>query len=177
LGNLYGIVESPEMGHTAVVVDCRCRAKRRRLVNILLWILALYGILSLRGLPGDYSRPCCGPWGCLPPIQALAAVHGAWALVTATAVPWLIRTQPARTLRCAGIVLGGLGASGLVVITGHDLSIWPLDVSTDAPTYRAQHLLCSIAMATDLPLVRTAIAGAVTWYVGTHSRFPSAPSH
>jgi hypothetical protein len=158
--------EEPAVGHTGARIDCGCRAKRRRLLNVLLWCVLLYGILSLRELPGDYSHRLCGPWGCLPPIQALAAVHGAWTLVIATAVAWFLRTRSPRTLRRTGVVLTCLGAGGLAVLAGHDLSTWPLRASDGAGAYLPQRLLCSIAMATDLPLVQTTIAGAATWYVG-----------
>lgn len=152
--------------HTGARIDCGCRAKRRLLLNVFLWCAVLYGILSLRDLPGDYSHRFCGPWGCLPPIQALVAVHGAWTLVMATAVEWLLRNQSPRTLRRTGVVLTCLGAAGLVIFVSHDLSAWPHLDSHGAPAYIPQRLLFSIARTTDLPLVQTTITGTATWYVG-----------
>ena len=151
---------------TAAPIDCACRVKRQRLLKVLSWFLLLYGILSLRDLPGDYSHRLCGPWGCLPPIQALAAIHGAWTLVMGTAVRRLLRTRSPQKLKHAGIVLTCLGAAGLVLFASHELSTWPLRDSSGAGTYFFPHLLCSMAMATDLPLVQITIAGAVTWYAG-----------
>jgi hypothetical protein len=158
--------EEPAIERTGAGLDCGCRAKRQRLLNILLWFVLLYGILSLRALPGDYSHRLCGPWGCLPPFQALAAVHGAWALVVATAVAWFLRTQSPRRLRRAGIVLACLGAGGPAVLVGHDLSTWPLKASDSAGAFLPQRLLCSVVMTTDLPLVPITIAGTAIWYVG-----------
>jgi hypothetical protein len=154
------------VGAAGAGIDCGCRAKRRRLLNVFLWCVVLYGILGLRDLPGDYSHRLCGPWGCLPPIQALAAVHGAWTLVIATAAAWFIRTRSPRTLRRLGVVLTCLGAGGLAVLAGHDLSTWPLRSTDAAGAYLPQHLAYSIVMATDLPLVQTTIAGTATWYAG-----------
>jgi hypothetical protein len=136
-------------------------------LQVLLWCVLICGILSLRNLPGDYSHRLCGPWGCLPPIQALAAVHGAWVLVIATGVAWLLRTRSPRTLRRTGVALTCLGAAGLVAFTAHDLSTCPHTISDGAVAYAPQRLACSIAMAIDLPLVQTTIAGAATWYFGT----------
>ena len=133
--------EEPAIGQMGARIECGCRAKRRRLLNVLLWFGLLYGILSLRELPGDSSHRLCGPWGCLPPIQALAAVHGAWTLVIATAVAWFLRTRSSRTLRRTGVVLTCLGAGGLAVLAGHDLSTWPLRASHGAaPTSLAPAL-------------------------------------
>jgi hypothetical protein len=158
--------DGPAAGLVGAQIDCGCRVKRRRLLNVLLWCVLLYGILSLRDLPGDYSHRLCGPWGCLPPIQALAAVHGAWALVMGTAVAWLLRTRSPRMLKHTGVVLTCLGAAGLVIFAGYELSTWPLKDSSGAGTYLFRHLLCSMAMATDLPLVEITIAGVATWYAG-----------
>jgi hypothetical protein len=71
----------------------------------------------------------------------------------ATAVAWLLRIQSPRTLRRTGVVLTCLGAAGLVIFIGYDLSTWPHLDSDRASTYIPQRLLCSIAMTTDLPLV------------------------
>jgi hypothetical protein len=71
-----------------------------------------------------------------------------------------------------------------MIFAAYDLSTWPHVVSEGAPAYVPQRLLCSITMATDLPLVQTTIAGAATWYVGAnthHKRLKSSglslPSH
>ena len=72
--HMHVLNEEATVGYTGTRIDCGCRAKRRRLLNVLLWCVLLYAILSLRNLPGDDSHRLCGPWGCLPPIQALAAV-------------------------------------------------------------------------------------------------------
>jgi hypothetical protein len=158
--------EELALGHAEAVIDCGCRAKRRRLLNVLVWCGLLYGILSLRELPGEYSHRLCGPWGCLPPIQALAAVHGAWAFAIVTGVAWFFRTRSPRTLRHAGAVLTCLGAGGLAILVGYELSNWPLAASNAPDAYLPQRLLFSVAIATHLPLVQITIAGTATWYIG-----------
>jgi hypothetical protein len=65
-----------------------------------------------------------------------------------------------------GVVFMCPGAGGLAVLAGHDLSTWPLRTSDAAGAYLPQRLLFSTAMATDLPLVQTTIAGTATWFAG-----------
>jgi hypothetical protein len=63
-----------------------------------------------------------------------------------------------------------LGAAGLVILAGYDLSIWTSQVSDGARVYLPQRLLCSLVMATDLPLLQITIAGAVAWYLGINGK-------
>ena len=59
------------------------------------WALAAFGALSLANLPGEYGHSLCGPWGCLPPLQALAAMHLFWVVVLGPPVAWaLMKWQP-----------------------------------------------------------------------------------
>jgi hypothetical protein len=37
--------------------------KLRQLVGVLLWGCALYGVLCLGMVPGDFGHALCGAWG------------------------------------------------------------------------------------------------------------------
>lgn len=62
----------------------------RRGIGLLVWSGTAYGVLSLRNLPGEYTHYLCDSWGCLPPIQAVAAMHSFWILVIAPPTVWMI---------------------------------------------------------------------------------------
>ncbi|MDR3632640.1 MAG: hypothetical protein P4L84_02320 [Isosphaeraceae bacterium] len=135
-------------------------------MKVLAWCGLLYGILSLRALPGNDSHRLCGPWGCVAPIQAVAAVHGAWTFVMVTGLAWLFRARSPRALRDTGIVLACLGAVGFTVLVGYKLSRWPIRASDGMGFHVNRRLPFAIAMLADLPLVQITIAGTATWYVG-----------
>ena len=140
-------------------IDCACWAKRRRLLISLGWCVLLYSILAVRDLPGDYAHPFCGPWGCLPPLQALAAVHGAWALVAITACRWAIRSLRPQALGRVGAALLALGGAGLAALVGREVAAFGPGEAFGFRPYALQRAVTAIVCQTDLPLIPLAAAG------------------
>ncbi|RUL87955.1 hypothetical protein [Tautonia sociabilis] len=146
-------------------------------VGVLAWGGLAYGVLSLRHLPGDYTHPFCGPWGCLPPLQALAAVHGFWALALAPPVIWTARTLPPGRLRGLGTSLVAFGALALGILVGRELLTLPPGAATELRQYLPQRAVFAVAMLTDVPLVQIVVAGAICRGVGRRRGGRIPPSH
>src|SRR5262245_30063099 len=99
--------------------------KPRHLLWVGAWGLAVYGVLVFGTLPLDLGEhDLCGPWGCLPPIQALISLHAFWVLVLLPAT-WggLVFLYP-RVLWWVGVVVTGLGLVGLVALIGREGVVW-----------------------------------------------------
>lgn len=47
-------------------------------IGLVGWAALLYGALTLRRVPGEFSYLICGPWGCGPSLQSLVACHTFW---------------------------------------------------------------------------------------------------
>jgi hypothetical protein len=106
----------------------------------------------------------------MPPVQALAALHGAWLVLLLPPTVWMMRRWPARRLWLTGIALTTIGVVGLAALAGRDLLIW---FSWTPPAYQryvVQRILFAIATATDLPLVQLTVVGMVCWVVGKQRR-------
>lgn len=139
----------------------------------LAWSALAYGALALRLVPGDYSHALCGPWGCLPPLQALAAMHAFWLVALAPPVLWAGRAWTPRRRRAAGRAAVALALLGLVAVVVHDA--WARGGSVGShgmvvPLWRAAFAL---ATQVDIPLAPLLAAGIYWWARGT--REPVAP--
>jgi hypothetical protein len=102
----------------------------------------------------------------MPPVQALAALHGAWFVLLIPPTVWVTRRWPARRLWLTGIILTTSGVTGLATLAGRDLLTW---LSWAPPAYQryfGQRILFAIATATDLPLVQLTVAGMACWIAG-----------
>ena len=74
-------------------------------LGLIGWGLAGYAVLSLGQLPGEFGHSLCGPWGCLPPLQALAAMHLFWALALLPLIVLALAKGQPHHLRLAGMLL------------------------------------------------------------------------
>jgi len=143
-------------------------------LGLIGWGLAGYAVLSLGQLPGEFGHSLCGPWGCLPPLQALAAMHLFWLLVLVPPVGWgLARAQPAR-LRLAGMLLFFGSLLGIAVVVGRDLLAWLRSVPHEFRAYWARRALYTLGTLSDVPLLQGLLAGAVCWGVGRRGRRTAA---
>ena len=102
----------------------------------------------------------------MPPIQALAALHGFWIVVAVPALVMTLRRLAPRQLRLLGLTLTLAGGVGLLVFIVLDLGMWLRTVPPDFRRYSVQRILFAIGTNPDVPLVQVAAAGAFCWIVG-----------
>jgi hypothetical protein len=131
------------------------------IVGLLAWGAAAYGVLQLERLPGDFGHDLCGPWGCLPPLQALAAMHGFWAVVLLPPVVWALRRCPPPALRRLGAVLALLGVLGIVLVTVREALTWYPSVPPAYRRYLPRRIAYAVVTLTDFPVVQLTAAGLV----------------
>jgi hypothetical protein len=103
----------------------------------------------------------------VPPVQALAALHGFWALAAGAAVTEALRRLSARQLRVLGSAVAATAGMGLLVFLGRDLSRWLGAMPPELHCCAFQRALFTVGTNADVPLVQVIAAGAVCWAVGT----------
>jgi hypothetical protein len=129
---------------------------------ILTWAGLAYSILFVRLLPGDYVHSFCGPWGCLPPLQALAAMHGFWILVVVPPAAWAIRACHSRALGAAGLSLITLAVVGIGLVFARESWLWTHCHGVAAwGNYLPQRLFAAAITTTDVPVLQSLAAGIV----------------
>jgi hypothetical protein len=142
----------------------------------LAWLAATYGVLAVERIPGDYAHAFCGPWGCLPRLQALAAIHGFWLMVLLPPTAWLVAIASPLQLRLLGLSATSAGLFGLSVVVGRDLLAW--SESTDQFwRYAAARAIFTTLMTKDLPFGQLALAGSVLWLVGARRQRATPESY
>jgi hypothetical protein len=102
----------------------------------------------------------------VPPIQALAALHGFWimvAIATLVVVPGRLTPEQVRHL---GLASTAVGVVGLLTFIIWDLTSWLASLPPEFRRYSFQRILFAIGTQTDVPLVQLAVAGTVCWIVG-----------
>jgi hypothetical protein len=102
----------------------------------------------------------------VPPVQALAALHGFWIMVSIPPLVMALRRLTPQQLRLLGLALTTAGVVGLVVFVVQDLARWLSTAPPDFRRYSFQRILFAIGTNPDVPLVQLAAAGAVCWIVG-----------
>ncbi len=137
--------------------------KRTALLSIACWILAAYGALRVADLPID-SHELCGPWGCLPPVQALAAMHLLWCVLLFPVVLWMLTNLNFHLLSALGITVMAASGVALACLVGSDLPQWLEMVPPSLQGYWGRRILYDLAIRTDLPLVQLFLAGGVCWF-------------
>jgi hypothetical protein len=115
----------------------------------------------------------------VPPLQALAALHGFWIVVAVPALVVALRRLTPKQLRLLGLALTTAGVVGLLVFIVQDLARWLRTVPPEIRRYSFQRILFAIGTKPDVPLVQVAAAGAVCWIVGIlrNKRDHSARAH
>jgi hypothetical protein len=114
----------------------------------------------------------------VPPVQALAALHGFWMVVAVAALVLVLGRLTPVQLRLLGAALTAAGVVGLLVFIGWDLTRWLGTVPPDFRRYSFQRILFAVGTSPDVPLVQVAAAGAVCWIVGILRKYrkDSAPT-
>ncbi|GIW95485.1 MAG: hypothetical protein KatS3mg110_3526 [Pirellulaceae bacterium] len=125
----------------------------RPTMALLLWGAALYGALSIAKIPGDFGHALCGPWGCAPPAQALAACHLAWLIVLVPLSLLVRRCLPGNSqwLLAGALLLAGAVALSLLVY--RELTVWWQEVDPYTARYLPHRLLFAVLVNVDVPIV------------------------
>lgn len=149
-----------EVGQGATTA-ARAAVGWREIGWMALWGAALYGTLQIARITGPWDHAICGAWGCGPPLSALVACHGFWAVLIGGTVTAVMRYGSAPVLAVAGRLLMAGGMVGLVALalwegtsglTAPDQSWWP---------YALQRYLFVLATSVDMPLLQIIAAGAM----------------
>ena len=102
----------------------------------------------------------------MPPVQALAALHGFWIVVAIPPLVMALRRLTPKQLRLFGLTLATAGLVGLVVFIVQDLARWLSTAPADFYRYSFQRIVFTIGTNPDVPLVQVIAAGAVCWIAG-----------
>ena len=115
----------------------------------------------------------------MPPVQALAALHGFWIVVAVPALVVVLRRLTPKQLRLLGLAFTTAGVVGLPVFIAQDLARWLRTAPPEVRRYSFQRILFAIGTNPDVPLVQVAAAGAVCWIMGIlrNKRNDSAWAH
>lgn len=127
--------------------------------TVAVWGGSLWGVLQLRHLPVDASHSICGPWGCGPPVSALAAYHGFWIVLLALPTIVACRRLDPRALSKLGATLMLAGAAGLIGVAVWECVHWLPQVTDWQRKYLVQRYLFSVATWIDVPIVPIFLAG------------------
>jgi hypothetical protein len=118
------------------------------------WIGSATAALAVARVSGDYTDGYCGPWGCYPPGQALAAMHLFWLMLLSPA-GWLAGR---RWGRAAGWGLVGGGLAMLAGLEAHAFLTWGIDPALWAK-YAGRRAVYAAATGTDWPAGQLVLAG------------------
>lgn len=129
------------------------------------WGAALWGTLQLSNLPGEWGH-VCGPWGCGPPVKALATCHAFWAVFLGLPTLLAIWRWPAKWLRRAGLAVMLAGLAGLVGIAAWEAFHWLPQVSQAEQQHLAARYLFAVVTLVDVPIVQLTLVGIVCWVIG-----------
>lgn len=143
------------------------RAIRPDIFLCLGWGVALWGALQLGNLPGEWGH-VCGPWGCGPPVKALATWHTFWAVFLSLPTLLAIWRLPAKWLRRAGLVTMFAGLAGLAGVAVWEAFHWLPLVSQAEQQFLVARYLFAVATLVDIPIVQLTLVGIVWWVTGVH---------
>jgi hypothetical protein len=130
-------------------------------LGLLAWGAAALAALAINAFPGEYSHALCGPWGCLPPLQALVAMHTFWVVLLVPPTAFALRRLSPSGLRFLGAVVAGGGVVGVAVLIVRDLVAWDPYMQEENRLYVLARAAYAVAMMTDVPLCQLTIAGLV----------------
>jgi hypothetical protein len=102
----------------------------------------------------------------MPPLQALAALHGFWIMVVLVPTVVALRRWSPDRLRRVGAAVMLVGLAALVLATAADVSLWLAESPPEFRLFVPQRILFFLATLTQFPLFQVTAAGAVWWWVG-----------
>src|SRR5437764_1500192 len=95
----------------------------------------------------------------MPPLQALAALHGFWFMILGLPLVWVIRqASPSRLWQIRRVLLL-LSLTGIAVVIGHTLLVWLRELPDERRGYVVERLLFVIGtLGCDVWLGRMPVA-------------------
>ncbi|REJ94905.1 MAG: hypothetical protein DWQ34_07505 [Planctomycetota bacterium] len=121
----------------------------------------MLGVLQVHYAQTSWSHVVCGPWGCGPPAEALAACHAAWLLVLAPITGLMIGYLPSSKIRIIAVAALALGFGGVIGVGVWQYFAWWTPASERAREYVVQRYFFSLACLVDFPAVQLLISGVV----------------
>jgi len=106
----------------------------------------------------------------MPPLQALVALHGLWALALLPVGVWAVRKWPPLRQRVIGHALSAVGLVALAFLTGRELLTWYPAVLPTQQKYIGPRILYVLGTNTDLPVVQVILAGIALWIAARRKR-------
>ena len=110
----------------------------------------------------------------MPPLQALAALHGFWIMMLMPPVWWLLRHSPPGALRRLGMALTALAILGHGMVVAHTLLVWLPEEPAGRSPYVGHRILFVLLTLSDIPLLQLTAAGVVCWLAGRHKKTVSS---
>jgi len=105
----------------------------------------------------------------MPPLQALAALHGFWIMIFLPPVLWAIQLCSPSALRRLGSGLISLGVLGIGGIIGHSLLVW-LPQTPGGQAYLPQRILFVLVTLGDVPIVPLTLAGTACLFAARRKK-------
>jgi hypothetical protein len=129
------------------------------LAALILWAAVAWADLALAEVPGDAGESLCGVWGCWPPFQALAALHGMWIVALAPPLIWLCRRLSPHAVIGLGRFFLALALLGFGAVALHEAATWLPSVLETDRRYFGWRIVYALGTHTELPVVQAALAG------------------
>ena len=134
--------------------------------GLAVWGGALFGILQVHLIPGNWGHAVCGPWGCGPPMQALVAYHGFWLmLLFPPALTFSNRTSTERLVD-VGRWVALFGSVCLLCYMGWEAIDWLARASERHRLYVVQRCLFVVITLVDVPIVQVTMLGLTMYGIG-----------
>lgn len=144
----------------------------RRCSLLLIWGVALWGVLQISRLPLPGTHGVCGVWGCGPPVQALIACHGGW-LVTLTPVACMVPVRlTGRQSRRSGWGLMFVSFLGVASVGLYEALTWLPEASEWVRGYFLHRWAFCVITMTDVPLLEAGFLGMVFQSLGSELPIP-----
>jgi hypothetical protein len=141
----------------------------RWVVGLTAWAAALFGVLWIERLPHDLDDIIpCGIWGCLPPLQALAAGHAFWIVLLGPITAFVGKTAPPHWSRLSGMLAVVAGVGGLAIVVGDTWINWCAHVPPGQRIHAGRRIVFVVASWVDFPMLQLLGAGVCLLGMAQH---------
>lgn len=133
---------------------------------MLVWVVALFGVLRIHHVSGTLTHSFCGVWGCGPPTEALISYHGFWFVLMLPPVIGGIWYLPVEWLKTSGLVLFAIGALGVTAILSWAAYDWLANAADFQKQFVVNRCVLVLVSLIDLPVMQLGLYGAVLFVAG-----------